>query len=118
MEKEVQQIVASYLISGYRGSVPALITVTHVRMPADFRTAKVYVSILPTSPEEGITESTLQKTCLEELQRNAADVQNAIGTNLKSRYCPKLTFYADDASDHVLKVERILQEIEKERKSE
>lgn len=118
MEKEVQQIVASYLISGYRGSVPALITVTHVRMPADLRTAKVYISILPSSSDEPLSEAALQKICMKELQENAPEVQNFIGQKLKSRYCPKLTFYADDSTDHVQKVEKILQDLEKERKSE
>ncbi|MBO9666670.1 MAG: ribosome-binding factor A, partial [Bdellovibrio sp.] len=51
------------------------------------------------------------------LQERAFEIQNFIGKELKMRYCPKLTFYPDHATEQVLKVERILSDLEAERKS-
>ena len=118
MEKEVQQTVASYLISSFRSEYPGLVTVTSVRMPGDLRTAKVYVSILfPHDSEARRDEGKLAKAVLAELQRHSPDIQSYIGSQLKTRYCPKLTFFHDESTEHVLKVERILHDLEVERKS-
>lgn len=108
VEQEVQKTVAQYLISGFRARLPGLVTVSRVIMPADLRTAKVYVSVLGTEAE--------RKEALEILQERAFDVQNFIGKELRMRYCPKLTFFPDDTTEHVLKIDRILHELEEQRK--
>jgi ribosome-binding factor A len=117
MEKEVQQTVASYLISGFQCPLPALITVTSVRMPADLRVAKVYVSILFTDGELAKEEAKNSKIILSSLQHAAVDFQSYLGSHLKTRYCPKLSFFQDESTVHVLKVERILHDLELEKKS-
>lgn len=118
MEKEVQQTVANYLISGFQSEIHGFTTVTSVRMPGDLRTAKVYVSILvPHDSEARLSEEILQKKLLADLQRAAPEFQNFLAQQLKTRFCPKLSFYLDDTTEHVLKVERILHDLEVERKS-
>lgn len=108
VEQEIQKTVAQFLISGFRVPLPGLVTVARVIMPADLRTAKVYVSVLGSDEE--------RKEALETLQERAFDVQNYIGKELRMRYCPKLTFYPDDTTEHVLKIDRILYELEEEKK--
>lgn len=76
-------------------------------MPADLRTAKVYVSVLGSDKE--------RDEVLEILSERAFEVQSFIGKELKMRYCPKLTFFHDDTTDHVLKIDRILHDLEQER---
>lgn len=110
VEKEIQMTVAQFLIRGFKGELPGLVTVAQVKMPADLRTAKVYVSVLGSSAE--------QELALQTLQERAFEIQNYIGKELKMRYCPKLTFYADHTTEQVLKVDRILQDLEKERQSQ
>ncbi len=107
VEQEVQKTIAQFLISGFRHPLPGLVTVARVMMPGDLRTAKVYISVLGTDSE--------REEALETLQEKAFEVQNFIGRELKMRFCPKLTFFHDDTTDHVLKVERILQELELEK---
>lgn len=110
VEKEIQHTIAQFLIRGFKGSLPGIVTVADVRMPADLRTAKVYVSVLG---------SEKQKTdALDTLQEHAYQIQNFIGKELKMRYCPKLTFYADEVTDKVLKVERILEDLKLERQTD
>jgi len=107
VEQEVQKTIAQFLISGFRHPLPGLVTVARVMMPGDLRTAKVYISVLGTDSD--------REEALETLQEKAFEVQNFIGRELKMRFCPKLTFFHDDTTDHVLKVERILQELELEK---
>jgi ribosome-binding factor A len=103
VEKELQHVIAQYLISGFKGPLPGLVTVASVRMPGDLRTARVYVSVLG-EPEK-------LDQVLEILQERAFEIQRFIGAELKMRYCPKLTFEPDHTTEQVLKVERILAEI-------
>lgn len=109
VEREIQATIAQFLIRGFRTPLPGLVTVSQVKMPADLRAAKVYISVLGSSAQ--------QEEALELLQERAFEIQNYIGKELKMRYCPKLTFYADHTTEEVLKVERILHALEEERKS-
>ncbi len=108
VEQEIQKTVAQFLISGFRHSLPGLVTVARVIMPADLRTAKVYISVLGAEDD--------RKKVLETLNDRAFEVQNYIGKELRMRYCPKLQFYQDDTTEHVLKIDRILHELEESKK--
>lgn len=109
VEREIQATIAQFLIRGFKIPLPGLVTVASVKMPADLRAAKVYVSVLGSEEQKSET--------IELLQERAFEIQKYIGAELKMRYCPKLTFFPDHATEEVLKVERILQELEEERKA-
>lgn len=106
VEKEIQQVIASYLINGFSEKLPGLVTVASVKMPGDLRTARVFVSVLGEEP--------LLQNVLEILQARAFEIQKFIGHELKMRYCPKLTFEADTTTSQVLKIEKILSELKKD----
>ncbi len=108
VEREIQATIAQFLIRGFKTPLPGLVTVAQVKMPADLRAAKVYISVLGSEAQ--------QEEALELLQERAFEIQNYIGKELKMRYCPKLTFYPDHTTEQVLKVEKILQELDQERK--
>lgn len=107
VERLVQETIAKFLISGFRMPLPGIITVASVKMQGDLRAAKIYVSVL------GNKE--LGQQAVDLLQERAFEIQNFIGKELQMRYCPKLTFYQDHATEEILKVERILQDLETER---
>lgn len=111
-EKEVQQVIAKYLISGFRFPLPGLVTVTRTQMSADLRSAKVYISLLNPGGDE---DKALAET-VELLQDNASEIQFQLGKQLASRYTPRLTFYADHSVEKVMKVDRLLREIDQSRK--
>lgn len=108
VEMEVQRIVAQYLITHLRGEVDGIVTVASVKMPADLRTANVYISVLN---HEGKVSDLIKF-----IQRRAPEIQRFIGDNLKMRYCPKLTFFEDEMTEKVLKIESILKDIKKDPK--
>ena len=109
VEKEVQMQISLYLRTGFSDPLPGLITVGAVKMPADLRSAKVYISVLG---EEGD-----DKVVLKTLQSRAFEIQEFIGSKLKMRYCPKLTFLKDQTTEQIVKIERILSDISKQNKS-
>jgi len=103
VEKEVQIQVAQYLQAGFSDPLPGLVTVAHVKMPADLRAAKVYISVLGADDQK--------EEVIDTLQDRAFEIQDYIGRKLQMRYCPKLTFYLDHTTDQVLKIEKILHDI-------
>ncbi len=114
VENEVQRIVAQYLITHLNEELPGLVTVSRVKMPADLRTAKVYVSALFTD-EHGakLEQEVLMDQILETLQERASEIQSYINKNLRMRYCPRLTFYKDEVTEHVSKIEGIIHDLKK-----
>lgn len=108
VEREVQTAIAQFLIRGFKTPLPGIVTVASVKMPTDLRMAKVYISVLGAEGQK--------KEAIELLQERAFEIQNYIGKELKMRYCPKLTFCEDLATEQVLKVEKILFDLDQERK--
>lgn len=106
-EKEVQQLVAQFLIKGFKHPLPGLVTVSRVKMPGDLRSARVFVSVLGEPGDRDLA--------LEILQDNARDIQAHVSKNLPMRYCPVLHFHADESTEHMLKMDRILRDLEAER---
>lgn len=109
IEKEVQEIVSRFVINHLRNELPGLITVTRVQMPADFRTAQIFVTYFaPEQTDEKVVD------IAEVLQGWAKDIQDEIAQVLKMRYCPKLTFFNDETTEKILKIEKILSDISKD----
>lgn len=100
VEKEVQQVISQFIIQNLKNDIPGLVTVTRIQMPADFRAAQVFIT------HYDPTESQVKATKV--LQSWARDIQDEISSQLKMRYCPKLTFFYDEATESILKVEKIL----------
>lgn len=87
VEKELRQIISSYLVKQQAGSRQNLISVTQVVASPDLRRAKVYLSML------GETE--VSEEVLEDVQSHAKSIQSEISRQLPMKYCPKLFFYND-----------------------
>ncbi len=103
VESEVQRVVANYILSHLQREVSGLLTVSHVQMPADLRTAKIFVSVLNSSES--------LKSVLEKLQEHAPQIQSEINNKLRMRYCPRISFYEDHTTDKLMKIEGILREL-------
>jgi ribosome-binding factor A len=114
VEQEIQSIVSLYIIQNLQSELPGLITIGRVQVPADLRTANVYVSMLNIRTEEDESngkknpaDKQLDKT-IRILQHWAKDMQDAINKKLQMKYLPKLTFFADESTERILKIEKIL----------
>lgn len=110
VEKEVQEVVSAFIIRQLRHDLPGVVTVTRVQMPADFRHAQIYVTYFAPSTDDNKVEI----DAAEILQSWASDIQDEIGHVMKMRYCPKLTFYNDETTEKILKIEKLISEISKD----
>ena len=96
------------MISQLQNELGGLVTVTRVMMPADFRAAKVFVTFFSVDNEK--------IDLIKELQKWTKDIQNEINNKLQMRYCPKITFYKDESTETILKIEKIISEISNSKK--
>lgn len=109
VEKEVQEVVSGFIIRQLRHDLPGVVTVTRVQMPADFRNAQIFVTYFAPN-----VEGAKPIDVAAVLQRWAVDIQDEIGHVMKMRYCPKLTFFNDETTEKILKIEKIISELSKD----
>ncbi|WP_409477571.1 30S ribosome-binding factor RbfA [Pseudobdellovibrio sp. HCB154] len=115
VEREVQSVISTFIISRLQRELPGLITVARVQIPADLRQARVYVSLLQTNVEDlqSATQGKVLAEAVKILQSWAPEIQDEIGNKLNMKYLPKLTFFADESTEKILRVEKIISEISK-----
>lgn len=108
VEREIREVIGVYLLSGFRGELHGIVSVSRVIVSKDLRQAKVFVTVMGSETD--------RKSSVSELQAQAYDIQSHVNHRLRMKYCPRLTFLYDEGFDHVLKVEKILHDLGEERK--
>lgn len=117
VEKEIRDVVGTYLIGGFRGHLPGLVSLTRVRVSADLKIANLNFTLLLTQDENESGESyekrlvAARRDAEKELNAYARDVQSELAHKLKMRFTPRVHFYYDDGFESALKVEKILRDM-------
>lgn len=111
VEKELQAIVAKYLSSSYKGEIPGILTVTQVKVPPNLRSAQVYVSVLNGTQEQN-------QLAIEILEKRKGEIQHFIHRQLPMKHTPVLHFHIDQGMERSLRIDRLLREIDQNRKQE
>lgn len=117
VEKEVHQAVASYILQSLQRELPGIVTVSRVKMPGDLKTAKVYVSLLASVDSPAVDDKVMDET-LDVLQDAAPEIQHFLNKELQLRFCPKLSFFADETTQTALRVESLLHDISKKNRGD
>ncbi len=89
--------------------VNTFVTVTQVDTSSDLHHAKVYISIIGTDGEK--------EKILAALQSAAGFIAVNAAKKVQLRYFPNLDFKIDNAADDHMKMQKLLDDIEKERLS-
>lgn len=89
--------------------VNELVTVTRVQISKDLHYAKVYISVIGTDAQK--TET------IDALKSAAGFIAVQASQKVVMRYFPELNFKLDDSVDKHMRIEELLQEISKERKT-
>lgn len=100
VERELRELLATYLLRELKGETAGFVSVTRTLVSKDLRHAKVFVSVMG---EPGDAETTL-----EALKDNTGAIQLYTGRNLKTKFCPRLTFFIDETQDRVFRINQIL----------
>ena len=97
----IRMEVSQLLVCELKDPRIGLTTVTDVKMSPDLKQARVYVSVLG-----GIAER--QKT-LEGLNNAASHIRHTIGSRLRLRNTPQLSFCYDSSIEYGAKIEELIQ---------
>lgn len=89
VEKELRQIISAYLVREQSGSSEDIVTLTNLIVSPDLRHAKVYVAVIGS---DKVSDETLAST-----QSHAYNIQKEISGQVRMKFCPKVTFYADES---------------------
>ncbi len=81
---------------------PAKTSITHVEVPEDLLTAKVFISVLGKPAE--------QRNALRALQHASGHIQELIGRQLTLRHTPVLEFVMDETFKKTLKTLELIQQ--------
>jgi len=98
-----REVVSMAILTEIRDPRIKNVTVTHVEVAPDMKSAKVSVSIMGSEKE--------QELALRGLQNSAGFLQSVIADQIDTRYTPRLTFVMDKGVKHSLEVARILKEV-------
>ena len=105
LQMELSQLIL------YRLKDPRLgfVTVTHVDMTPDSKSALIFYSVLGTDKNKEDSQKALEKA--------TGFLQGEVATALKLRYTPKLRFQLDESLERGMEVDRIIHKLNKEQSS-
>lgn len=105
---EIRNILGEIIVRGEikdpRVSAAGLITFTHVRVTGDLRQARALFTV------HDANEETLEKV-KEGLESAAGFMRRAIGSKLRLKVTPSLTFEIDRVFDQEAKIDALLREV-------
>lgn len=102
----LKEEVGAYLSKEFRDSSTGLLTVTDVIVTPDLKIAKIYVSILGSD--------VLKERTMKALEEQKAGLRSFIGSHLRLKFTPSISFYVDDSLDRVERIDRLLKRIHDE----
>ena len=106
MADQVRMEVAEILLRKIKDPRVKFVTVTDVRMTADLKIARIYVSTL--APEQYDRETA------PGLKSAIGFIRTEIGRRLNLRYTPEIQFYQDTSAEYANRMEKILDSLPQE----
>jgi len=106
----VREVVGTSILRDLKDPRIENVTVTHVEVAPDMRTARVYVSVMG--------DESQQKLCLHGLQHAAGFLQSKVAKRIDTRYTPVLKFVLDHGVKKSIEMNEILESVRSERESE
>lgn len=104
----IREVVSMAILTELQDPRVQDVTVTHVEVPADLRSAKVHVSVMGDDKK--------QQLSLHGLRSSAGFLQRRVAEKIEIRYTPRLEFVLDQGVKKSIQIAELLQEVEKELK--
>lgn len=102
LSEVIKQEISKIMLYELKDPRISFITVTNVELAPDLRRAKIYVSVLG--------DETTQVKTLRGLEHAKGFVQTELGSRLKIRYTPILTFCIDETAKKSLHISKLIDE--------
>jgi ribosome-binding factor A len=94
------------LSRGLKGHSIGFVTVTDVRMSADLKSARVFVSLMGSEDEK--------KESFEALRGAAGRVRHELGSRIRTRFLPEIEFLIDTSQEYGDHIDSLLAEIRRQ----
>jgi ribosome-binding factor A len=102
IKEEISLIFLHKLKDKLQDSEIGFVTVTDVKVSADLKIAKIYISVLDRKKREAVLEKIKLKTGL---------VRSLLASRIRIKFTPELKFFIDDTLDYVEKIEGLIKKI-------
>lgn len=100
IKKELSQIIQTEMKDPRLG----FLSITDVEASSDLRYVKVFVSIMGTEQEQTLTMGILQ--------RAVGFLRSELGSRIRLRYTPELSFHLDNSIENGARIEKLLRDLE------
>jgi ribosome-binding factor A len=104
VDEAIRQVLGD-AVSGVKDPRVGFVTVTDVRTSADLRHARVYVSVLGDAEQ--------REASLDGLRSAHGFLQSCVARELRLKRTPALEFSYDDTTDRAMRVDALIDEIER-----
>lgn len=101
-EKEIREVISTYLMREQSGSNAELVALTHVMVSPDLRNAKAFVCV--------IGQDKVSPETLEVLQSHAPEIQKLFSSKFRMKYCPKIQFLNDPGVKMLAKIDEVVKQ--------
>ena len=98
-EKEIREVISTYLMHKQSGSSEDLVSLTQVIVSPDLRNVKAYVCVLG---KDEVDEETLAT-----LQSHAPEIQQLFNSKFRMKFCPRVKFFNDEGVKMLAKIDAI-----------
>jgi len=106
-----QELNDIFLRMGLNMQDGGMVSISSVKITPDLFEARVYLSFFQIKDNDAM---------LTKIKEKSKEIRNELGKRVRHqlRSVPQITFYIDDTLDYVFKMEKLLEKIKKENKSE
>ena len=105
VDEAIRQVLGDAVSGDLKDPRVGFITVTDVRTSADLRHARVYVSVLGDAQQ--------REASLDGLRSAHGFLQSRVARELRLKRTPTLEFCYDDTTDRAMRVDALIDEIER-----
>jgi ribosome-binding factor A len=111
VDEAVRQVVSDAVAGELKDPRVGFVTVTDVRTSADLRHARVYVSVLGADGGRSLEQE--RQDTLEGLRSAHGFLQGRLAGELRLKRTPTLEFLYDETTDRAMRVEELIEEIDR-----
>ena len=104
VEKLIKEEISYILFYKMQDENLGFITVTDVKVSADLKIAKIYLSVLQKERRDFV---------LNKINQRLGHIRSELAHRIRIKFVPELKFFIDDTLDYVEKIEGLINEIHK-----
>jgi ribosome-binding factor A len=105
VEQLIKEQISNIFLHKLSNMHLGFLTVTNVKVSADLKIAKIYLSVL---------EKEKRHFVLDKLNYNVGQIRSELAHRIRIKFVPELKFFIDDTLDYVEKIEGLINEIHKQ----